>query len=99
DFFFFEYKQGVYTTLPQYVINIEVPAGEKVPFNWSATIPATSGASLRGFRWSLDIDNLDDQTQRTNERTDWTHWSQESGDANFAEVGPFGGGESHFFYV
>lgn len=99
DFFTYHYDQGVYTTIDKYVIKIEVPAGEIIPFNWFADIPASSGANLRGFRWSLDIDNLDDQTPRTNERTDWKHWSQESGDATFAEVGPFGGGETHFFYV
>ena len=99
DFFFYHFATGIYSTDEKYQIKIEVPAGEKIPFHWFATIPPSSGATLRGFRWALDIDNLDDPTPRTNEDTDWRHWSQESGDNTFAEVGPFGGGEVHFFYV
>ncbi len=97
EFFFFQYATGVYSLLPQYIIKIELPANEEVTFNWIGT--PTPGAIVRGYRWALDIDDLSDQTQRTNERTDLKHWSQEGGELTSATVGPFGGGETHLFYI
>jgi len=97
DFFNFTYQSPVYSTLPQYVIKIEVPAGDPVTINWTA-VPANPGSVVVGYRWSLDIDDLSDQTPRTNERTDFKHWSQQSANSQ-ATIGPFGGGEGHFFYI
>ena len=99
DFVFYHFDQGVYSTEEKYQIKVEVPAGEKITFHWFAEIPPGSGASLRGFRWAVDIEDVSDNTPRTNEATDWKHWSQESGDATSATIGPFGGGEVHYFYL
>ncbi len=96
EIFFYQYNPPVYSSLPQYQIKIEVPAGEEINFNWIGV--AGPGADVRGYRWTLDIDDLTDQTPRTNERTDVRHWSQLS-NAIQATVGPFGGGETHLFYI
>jgi hypothetical protein len=97
DIFFYRYDPASYSPLPQYQIKIEVPAGQPIQFNWIGE--AGSGASVVGYRWALDIEDLSDQTPRTNERTDVNHWSQWSGLATTATVGPFAGGEAHFFYI
>lgn len=97
DFFNYTYKAPVYSTAPQYVIKIEVPAGDPIPINWTA-VPFNPGSIVSGYRWTLDIDDLSDQTPRTNERTDLKHWSQQSTTSS-ATVGPFAGGETHFFYI
>jgi hypothetical protein len=96
DIFFFQYNPPVYSTLPQYQIRIEVPANEEITFNWIGV--AGNGAEVRGYRWTLDIDDLSDNTPRSNERTDVTRWSAQS-NVTTATVGPFAGGESHFFYI
>jgi len=96
DIFFYNYNPAVYSSLPQYQIRVEVPAGEELTINWFGE--AGEGADVRGYRWTLDIDDLSDQTPRTNERTDVRHWSQLS-NATSATIGPFGGGETHLFYI
>ncbi|MEO5619071.1 MAG: hypothetical protein ABIS67_14980 [Candidatus Eisenbacteria bacterium] len=97
DIFFFQYIPAVYSSLPQYQIRVEFPASELITINWSAETDL--GVELRGTRWALDIEDLSDNTPRTNERTDLAHWSQWSALNTSATIGPFRGGEVHFFYI
>lgn len=103
EFFFYQYNPPVYSTLEQYIIKLELPAQQPITFNWIGV--AGPGADVRGYRWALDIDDLSDQTPRTNEREDLRHWSQESSDLS-ATIGTgsrgdpqFQGGEIHLFYI
>ncbi|MEO5619072.1 MAG: hypothetical protein ABIS67_14985 [Candidatus Eisenbacteria bacterium] len=97
EIFFYQYNPPVHSPLPQYQIKIEVPANQEISFNWIGE--AWSGAAVRGYRWALDIEDLTDQTPRSNERTDVARWSQWSSLSTRATVGPFAGDESHLFYI
>jgi len=97
DVFFYAYNPATYSTLPQYQIRVELPADEDIDFQWiGETGP---GNFVSAYRWALDIEDLTDPTPRSNERTDLAHWSAWSALATTARVGPFAGGENHFFYV
>jgi hypothetical protein len=77
---------------------LEVPAGRRVTINWYAIPPA--GSDIESYRWGLDIEDLFDyETDRNPESTDLKHWSTASASVTSATVGPFQGGEIHFFYV
>jgi hypothetical protein len=96
EFFNYTYGSGGYSTDPSREVRLEVPADKRITFNWFATPP--SGARIAYYRWVLDIADLGDNTPRTNENTDWYHWSAKD-PQNFAcTIGPFDTGE-HFFYV
>ncbi len=77
---------------------LEVPAGRRVTINWYAIPP--SGSDIESYRWGLDIEDLFDYvTPRNPETTDLKHWSTPSASVTQATVGPFAGGEIHFFYI
>ncbi|MBI5711296.1 MAG: hypothetical protein HZC42_13510 [Candidatus Eisenbacteria bacterium] len=104
SFFAYTYPSGGYPTVrdPSYAARIQIPAGRPVSFFWFAEAPP--GSDMKSYRWVMDLLNLDDQTPRSNERTDWYHWSQKSLSNVFATVGPFAGGTSsspeyHDFYI
>lgn len=102
DYFSYTYASGGYNPDPSSYLHIEVPAGQRVGFNWSAVPQA--GSTLKSFRWALDIERLDDETPRSNEVTDWSHWSRATAVATSAVIGPFTGGtpaapEQHLFYI
>jgi hypothetical protein len=96
EFFFYHFDAGGVSTEPFTWINIEVPAGRRITFNWVANPPA--GAIMEWYRWKLDGD-ISDETGRTNESTDWYHWSRKSALTLGCTVGPFAGGETHFLYI
>jgi len=113
DFFFYEYEQGSFRPNdPAQIVQLEVPAGtgpnDKLTFNWFAD-PARDrsgnliGGPIRSYRWAVDITNLEDETQRSNEETDLTHWSQKSVLVTSCRIpGGFdyyAGGETHKFYL
>jgi hypothetical protein len=59
---------------------------------------------IRYYRWTLDIEDLLDETPRIDEHTDLRHWSSRSLAATSATVGPFRLSnppttEQHDFYV
>ncbi len=102
EFFSYAYTMGMYNPDPVNYLRIEVPAGQPISFNWRGV--AQSGAALKSYRWAMDLTSLDDETPRTNERTDWSHWSVATSVATSATVGPFGGTgpdslEQHLFYI
>jgi hypothetical protein len=98
DFFNFCYQSGGYANDPTRYFNLEVPAGQPVTFFWIAIPPP--GADMRRYRWVLDLQDLADETPRTNEQTDWGHWSTPSLQNITATIGPFfNNGEDHLFFI
>jgi hypothetical protein len=102
DFFFYTWPIGGNLSDSRFWFNIEVPGGtreaDKVTFNWFAT--PQGGSSIRRYRWVMDLVDLDDETPRSNEDTDVTHWSQWGLNNLSARVGPFPtNGEAHNFIV
>ena len=97
EFFFYCYPSGGYALDPSRYINIEVPAKQPVHFNWDASEPDNTRIKL--FRWAMDIANLDDNTPRSDERTDTRHWSQAGAENKSATVGPFLSDTTHFFFI
>lgn len=97
EFFFFCYSSGGYANDPTRYFNVEVPAGQSVTFNWFGIPP--EGADIRHYRWVMDLQDLSDEAQRTDENSDWYHWSSYSLQTTSATVGPFPGGEEHLFYI
>ncbi len=95
---FYQYgpANGFQPTNPATWQSLEIPAGQKVTFNWLATPP--DGADIDWYRWRLD-GNVDDETARTNEETDWYHWSQKSLSVTSCTVGPFFTSDVHTLYI
>ncbi len=96
SFITYEYQSGGYTLDPLAWINLDVPAGQPLTFNWFASPP--QGGTIEWYRWKLDGD-LSDDTQRSNEDTDWYRWSRRSHLTGTCTVGPFPGGQDHFLYI
>jgi hypothetical protein len=98
EFFQFCYPSGGYASDPTRYFNVEVPADQRVTFNWLAIPPA--GADIRFYRWCMDINDLTDETPRYDENLDWYHWSRHSLLTTSATVGKFvNNGEEHLFYI
>ncbi len=99
EFFNFCYQTGGYANDPTRYFNVEVPEGQAVTFNWFAIPP--EGADIRRYRWVLDLQDLTDDTPRTNELTDVSHWSAYSILSISATVGPFSIDPSpdHLFFI
>jgi hypothetical protein len=97
EFFNYTYSGGGYCVCEKAQVGVEVPANRKITINWFAT--TSPGADIANYRWTLDIENVFDDTPRTNELTDLSHWSTPSANVTSATVGPFRGGEIHFFYI
>jgi len=98
DFFSYTYSNGVYTPADRGTwVNLEVPSGIPLTFNWSA-VPQ-EGTVISYYRWVLDTENLNDDTPRTNERTDLSHWSVHSSTIVSATLPPFVGNGDHLLYI
>jgi len=102
EYFSYGYLSGGYNPDPARAIQIEVPGGRSIDFNWSA-VPLP-GATMRSYRWVIDITSLDDETPRSDEGSDWSHWSRPSIGATSTIVGPFTGTgldslEQHTLYI
>ena len=97
EFFNYRYPSGAYSVDPSRYINLEVPARQPVHFNWSAEAP--NGSQMKQYRWSMDMTNLEDQTKRSDERTDLKHWSQWGLNNISATVGPFFSDTTHIFFI
>ena len=98
EFFDFCYSGGGYSIDPTRYFNLEIPTDQPVTFNWFAIPPP--GADIRYYRWVMDIQDLSDETPRSDETVDWHHWSTRSLQTTSATVGPFvNNGEEHLFYI
>jgi hypothetical protein len=102
EFFNYTYPSGGVPAEDTGVIRVEVPYASPVRFFWVA-FPEVEGAAIEAYRWCMDIEDLDDETARTNELTDVRHWSQWSLATQTGTVGPFTGdepgGPTHRFYI
>lgn len=94
-FFTFTYPNGGYSLDPNREIMLEILPDRPLSIQWSATPP--EGTSLRAYRWKVDGD-VGDETPRESD-ADHAHWSAWSLFETSAVVGPFGGGETHRFYL
>jgi hypothetical protein len=110
EFFLYEYEQGSHRpTDPSVIIRLEVPAGrnaqDKLTFNWFAdpvrdrSTGALVGGPIKSYRWAVDIIDVFDETERTDEENDLAHWSSTSLEVTSCRIGPFPGGECHKFYL
>ena len=101
DFFRYTYFDGGFQTDASRYICVEVLTDVVIRMNWSAVPP--EGASMRRYRWALDIEDLGDETPRADETRDVSHWSRWSLNTTSAFLGPFIGDpralDAHFFYV
>lgn len=97
SFFFYQYPSGGYTTDELAIIKIEAAAGVPIDFNWFAQPPP--GSLIEWYRWALDLEDLTDETPRTDEVTDWYHWSQKSPTLTNCRIGPFPPDDVHILYI
>lgn len=87
---FFNYtNRGEYCPTCPAPAFVEVPAGRPVSFNWTAN--RTAGTDIRCFRWAVDIEDVHDETPRSNETTDLRHWSTCGLTLTGCTIGPFAG--------
>jgi len=86
SFFFYNKFKGL-CTRPECEVPLEVPTGQPITFNWFAD-PAQAGSDISAYRWKLGGDVFD-ETARTNEQTDFGHWSAWSLQTTSATIGPF----------
>ena len=91
------YPTGGYCVCPENEILNKVYANTSVTMSWSAE--ASPGRTIRKYRWSLDIEDVTDETPRINEDTDLQHWSMWSATAVPVTLGPWSEGEQHVLYV
>ena len=75
--------------------SLEIPAKRPVTLNWSAV---SSGVHIAWYRWRVGGD-VYDETPRTNEATDWSHWSAKSLSVTSCTIGPFSANTRHLFYL
>jgi hypothetical protein len=102
EFFFYEQGQGRPLDRAE-VIDLDVPAGRPIPFNWFA-FPGRDrngnpgGGPIRGYRWALDLADVYDERQGDDggHSGHWTRWGLTN---TSATVGPFHGGETHTLYI
>lgn len=99
EFFSYTYPGGSYEPLnPARVVQLELPANSQVTFNWFAK--ADEGSIMRSYRWALDILDLNDNTERSDQETDLAHWSPKHIYTTFATIGPFpGGNQIRTFFI
>jgi hypothetical protein len=101
DNFYFCYASGGCSTDPSRYVKVEMPAEEPIRIRWTGT--PVEGAPIRAYRWVLDPENLADETPRSDEVTDWYHWSAWSLTNTEAVVGPIPTYETkrngHLLYV
>jgi hypothetical protein len=97
QYFNYCYVSGGYANDPTRYFNVEVPADQRVTFNWFATPP--EGADIRHYRWVLDLVDLTDETPREDEN-DLGHWSPYSLQTTSATLPEFrNNGEIHLFFI
>jgi hypothetical protein len=72
--FSYSYPSGGVYLDPLSYVHAELAADSPLQFFWSAR--AASGSFVRGYRWTVDIASVDDETSRGDEATDLAHWSR-----------------------
>jgi hypothetical protein len=101
EFFNYTWRGGFCPTCDP--VFIEVPANNRITFNWFADPEA--GSDIRCYRWALDIPDVFDDTPRKDEVRDLSRWSSCQLGNTSVTLGPFEGSvppdppEEHRFYV
>jgi hypothetical protein len=86
----YRYPSGGYCPCPSAEVPVDIGAGLYTTFRWSAVEHTACGDdSVVAYRWALDIEDVSDQTPRTDEATDLTHWSAPSLMTTSATLPPF----------
>jgi hypothetical protein len=70
----FTYDSGGYTVDELRWIRLDAPASQPIPFNWEAFTSA--GAHIERYRWGVDLASVADDTPRSDEVHDYSHWSR-----------------------
>ena len=97
DFFNYTYESPAYLNDPRRYVFLEVPVKAPVTIHWSAN-PGVY-ASMKGYRWAMDIQRLEDDTPRSSP-DDVRHWSALALGSTQATIGPFGSCDStHNFFI
>ena len=97
EFYFYSMPTGGFApNNPAGWQTLEVPSGTRLTFNWFATAP--QGADMEWYRWRVG-GNVEDEDPRTNETTDWSHWSQKSLSTTSCTIGPFNTPEERTLYI
>jgi hypothetical protein len=86
---------GGYDLDPARALRLDVPSNIQFTLHWDG-LPAP-GRQLLSSRWMLD-GNVGDETPRTDEATDWIHWSQPQAGTGTATFGPLDPGV-HTLYI
>ena len=76
-------------------VGFELPSDRPVTMRWEG-VPSP-GRRVVSSRWMLD-GNITDPTPRSDEATDWVHWSEPAGPEGTATFGPLLPGD-HFLYI
>jgi hypothetical protein len=95
--FVHHYPTGGWCPCPSAEVPVDVPKNQAVTFQWSADASG-SCTDVLWYRWTLDIEDVEDETPRIDEATDLAHWSVKSLGTS-ATVGPFANPGVHRFYV
>ena len=98
----YTYPTGGYSPGVEAQVPIEVALDKMVRFRWSAD--ASSGCTeVRAFRWTLDIEDLTDETPRIDEDTDLAHWSvwsrAKTAKLDRSTVAGWAPASVHYFYI
>jgi len=96
----YQYPSGGYCVCPSAEVPTDVAENRRVTFQWFADPDGVcQGATIRAYRWALDIEDVTDETPRSDEQTDVRHWSARSLTGTSATIGPFVRGEQHRLYI
>jgi hypothetical protein len=87
DNFDFCYSTSSCANDPARYVTVEMAADQEVRIGWRG-VPI-QGSDIKAYRWVLDPANLEDEAPRSDELTDWYHWSAWSLSTTEAVVGPF----------
>jgi hypothetical protein len=97
EFFNYTYLSPGYLNDPRAYVFLEVPVSRPLTIHWSAD--PGQFASMKSYRWAMDIERLDDETTRTGPG-DVRHWSFPALGTTQATVGPFASTDStHLFFI
>jgi len=91
------YPAPGYCACPEAEVAHKVLADSVMYMSWMGD--AGSKRSIRAYRWAVDIADVSDNTPRTDEDTDLSHWSQPSPEATAVALGPWPANDVHRLYV
>lgn len=99
NYFTVTYDRGGFYSAPSTYFRVEIPADRQAVFEWTGR--SNPGTFITGYRWAVDLTSLSDETARSDEDSDLSHWSQwQLGtQATLPAVSPSTGGATHTFYL